>query len=73
MEDVPWVQFFDNAVALHGVYWHSQFGRVKSHGCVNLAPLDARWLFEFTGPRVQEGWVAAYPAQLDEGTVVQVR
>ena len=52
LEDVPYVQFFDNAVALHGTYWHRDFGHVKSHGCVNLAPLDARWLFDFTGPRV---------------------
>ncbi len=42
LEDVPYVQFFDHAVGLHGTYWHRDFGHVKSHGCVNLAPLDAR-------------------------------
>jgi hypothetical protein len=73
MEDVPYVQFFDNAVALHGTYWHRDFGRMKSHGCVNLAPLDARWLFGFTEPRVPPGWTAAYPTSVDEGTVVRVR
>jgi hypothetical protein len=48
---------------------------VKSHGCVNLAPLDARWLFDFTGPRLPAGWVAAYPVTqgIDPGTVVRVR
>jgi lipoprotein-anchoring transpeptidase ErfK/SrfK len=75
LEDVPYVQFFDHAVALHGTYWHRDFGHVKSHGCVNLAPLDARWLFDFTGPRLPAGWVAAYPAGqgVDPGTVVRVR
>jgi hypothetical protein len=73
MEAVPYVQFFDKAVALHGTYWHRDFGRVKSHGCVNLAPLDARWLFAFTGPRLPAGWVATYPTSVDEGTVVRVR
>jgi lipoprotein-anchoring transpeptidase ErfK/SrfK len=75
LEDVPYVQFFDHAVALHGTYWHRDFGHVKSHGCVNLAPLDARWLFDFTGPRLPAGWVAAYPVTqgIDPGTVVRVR
>jgi len=73
MEDVPWVQFFDKAVALHGVYWHSRFGQVKSHGCVNLSPLDARWLFGFTGPHLPQGWAAAYPTRVEKGTTVRVR
>jgi len=73
LEDVPHVQFFDNAVALHGTYWHKDFGHARSHGCVNLSPLDARWLFAFTAPRLPGGWVAAYPTPLDEGTWVRVR
>ena len=73
LEDVPYVQFFDKAVALHGTYWHRDFGHVKSHGCVNLSPLDAKWLFDFTGPRLPSAWAAAYPTPLDPGTVVRVR
>jgi hypothetical protein len=73
LEDVPYVQFFDSAVALHGTYWHGDFGHVRSHGCVNLSPLDAQWMFAFTEPHVPAGWVAAYPTTLDEGTVVRVR
>jgi hypothetical protein len=73
LQEVPYVQFFDGAVALHGTYWHRDFGRVRSHGCVNLAPLDARWLFDFTEPRLPRGWAAAYPTAMDEGTVVRVR
>lgn len=73
LEDVPYVQFFDKAVALHGTYWHRDFGHTKSHGCVNLAPLDARWLFDFTGPHLPAGWAAAYPVPTDPGTAVRVR
>ncbi|MDP9033787.1 MAG: L,D-transpeptidase, partial [Myxococcota bacterium] len=73
LDEVPYVQFFDNAVALHGTYWHGDFGREHSHGCVNLAPKDARWLFDFTGPRLPTGWAAAYPSAVDEGTLVRVR
>ena len=73
MEDVPYVQFFDKAIALHGVFWHSDFGHVHSHGCVNLAPADARWLFRFTGPKLGAGMAAILPAPNDKGTVVRVR
>lgn len=73
LEDVPWVQFFDKAVALHGVFWHRDLGHIHSHGCVNLAPLDARWLFAFTGPHLPAGWTAAYPTKAEPGTLVRVR
>jgi hypothetical protein len=73
LQDVPYVQFFDRGVALHGTYWHRDFGRVRSHGCVNLAPLDARWLFDFTQPGLPRGWAAVYPTAMDEGTLVRVR
>jgi hypothetical protein len=73
IEDVPWVQFFDKAIALHGAFWHRDFGRVHSHGCVNLAPLDARWLFAFTSPHLPVGWTAALPTKIEQGTVVRVR
>ena len=44
--DVPWVMYFTDAGhAIHGTYWHSNFGQVMSHGCVNL-PMDvAEWLY----------------------------
>lgn len=73
MQDVPFVQFFDGAVALHGTYWHRDFGHVHSHGCVNLAPDDARWLFEFTEPRRPNPWAAVFPTSVDPATVVRVR
>jgi len=47
LEAVPWVMYFDGQRALHGEYWHDRLGFKRSHGCVNLAPLDARWLFDW--------------------------
>jgi hypothetical protein len=47
LEDVPWILYYDGDRALHGAYWHDNFGIRSSHGCVNLSPRDARWLFEF--------------------------
>lgn len=47
LEAVPYVLYFDGDRALHGEYWHDRLGFKRSHGCVNLAPLDARWLFDW--------------------------
>jgi hypothetical protein len=56
LRDVPFVQYFHKGYALHAAYWHDQFGKVRSHGCVNLSPRDAAWLFEWTDPQVPAGW-----------------
>ncbi len=56
LRDVPFVQYFHKGYALHGAYWHDQFGKVRSHGCINLSPRDAAWLFEWTDPQVPGGW-----------------
>lgn len=54
LEDVPWTMYYDKARALHGAYWRTRFGIAQSHGCVNLSPGDAHWLFNWA----QEGeWV----------------
>jgi lipoprotein-anchoring transpeptidase ErfK/SrfK len=44
---VPWVMYFYQGYALHGTYWHNNFGTPMSHGCVNLPTADAAWFFEF--------------------------
>jgi len=56
LRDVPWIQYFAAGYALHGAYWHDVFGIPRSHGCVNLAPIDARLIFRWTDPPVPEGW-----------------
>jgi hypothetical protein len=73
IEDVPWTQYFSNSVALHGAFWHGGFGLVRSHGCVNLSPADARWLFGFTEPKLPDGWAAAMPGVMgSEATAIVV-
>ncbi|OGO28892.1 MAG: hypothetical protein A2136_09540 [Chloroflexi bacterium RBG_16_54_11] len=47
LEDVPWTMYYDHARALHGAYWRTSFGFPQSHGCVNLSPADAHWLFDW--------------------------
>jgi len=61
LEDVPWTMYFNRDFALHAAYWHDGFGFQHSHGCVNLSPQDARWLFEWTAPTDQTGWTRATP------------
>jgi lipoprotein-anchoring transpeptidase ErfK/SrfK len=56
IEDVPWTMYFHGNYALHGAFWHNGFGRVRSHGCVNLSPVDARWLFLWSEPKVPSAW-----------------
>lgn len=73
IEDVPWVQYFSKGVGLHGAFWHRSFGQVRSHGCVNLSPLDAERLFWWTAPHVPAGWTAAFPTAHEQGTVIRVR
>jgi hypothetical protein len=44
---VPWVQYFYRGYALHGTYWHHNFGHPMSHGCVNLTTDDSAWFYNF--------------------------
>lgn len=69
--DVPFVQYFHKGYALHGTYWHDEFGKVRSHGCVNLSPIDSAWLFEWTDPAVPAEWHGVI--NKERGTVVLVR
>jgi len=48
---VPFVCYFaPNWVAIHGTYWHNDYGRPRSSGCVNLPPAAARWIWRWTTP-----------------------
>jgi hypothetical protein len=72
---VPWTQFFspEKGLALHTAYWHDQFGRQRSHGCVNLAPRDARWLYFWSDPQVPPGWTMAAGVVEAPGSIVRIR
>jgi L,D-transpeptidase catalytic domain len=50
---VPWVLYIKkNGISLHGTYWHNDYGRPHSHGCINLTPQAAKWLYRWTLPTV---------------------
>jgi hypothetical protein len=72
---VPWTQFFysEEDLALHTAYWHDNFGQQRSHGCVNLAPRDARWLYYWSDPQVPPGWTSSTGVVESPGSVVRVR
>ncbi len=62
LPNVPYVMFFENdkvpgyrGFSLHGTYWHNDFGKVHSHGCVNLPTPVAQRLFYWTSPTMPEG------------------
>ncbi|HSB90790.1 MAG TPA: L,D-transpeptidase [Anaerolineales bacterium] len=68
---VPWVSYItQEGISFHGTYWHNDFGVPRSHGCINMTPQAAKWLFRWTRPTV--------PTHLDElwsdvGTQVTIR
>lgn len=74
LRDVPWIQYFSAGFALHGAYWHDVFGTPRSHGCVNLAPIDARIVFQWTDPPVPDGWHGVnIGPDMGEGTWIHIR
>ena len=73
VDDVPWAQFFWRGQALHAAYWHSDLGTRRSHGCVNLSPIDAKWLYDWTEPKVPPGWLDRRANVDYPGTIVRVR
>jgi hypothetical protein len=72
---VPWTQFFspEKGLALHTAYWHDGFGKQRSHGCVNLAPRDARWLYFWSDPQVPPGWTMTAGVVEAPGSIVRIR
>jgi hypothetical protein len=54
--DVPFAQNIVGPYALHAAYWHDNWGNPQSGGCINLSPIDAKWMFDFTEPKLPEGW-----------------
>ncbi|MDI7267045.1 MAG: L,D-transpeptidase, partial [Myxococcota bacterium] len=72
IEDVPWAMFYNSNFAIHGAFWHNRFGMTRSKGCVNMSPQDARWIFEWSGPRVPDGWHGVLAGNLQPGTLVVI-
>jgi lipoprotein-anchoring transpeptidase ErfK/SrfK len=72
IEDVPYVMYFHRSYALHAAFWHRNYGVRMSHGCINLAPLDAKWLFMFAEPKVPAGGHGVFSSGSQPGTMVSV-
>jgi lipoprotein-anchoring transpeptidase ErfK/SrfK len=71
--DVPYTQYFNAPFALHVAYWHEDFGKPMSAGCVNVSPRDGQHLFAWTEPVVPREWAGAGPTSLTgKGTFVVV-
>jgi L,D-transpeptidase catalytic domain len=70
---VPWTQYYAKDLALHTTYWHDRLGQARSHGCVNLAPTDARFLYFWSTPDLPVGWSMAYGVVEQPGSMVRVR
>ena len=67
---VPWVAYIHwSGVAFHGTYWHNDFGRPRSRGCINLTPADAKWIYRWSLPVVPPDKVYV---QDRNGTAVEV-
>jgi L,D-transpeptidase catalytic domain len=50
---VPWVSYItESGISFHGTYWHNDYGRPHSHGCINMSPPAAKWLYRWTTPVV---------------------
>ena len=47
LPNVPYVMYFHRGYAIHGTYWHNNFGHPMSHGCVNMRTTEAKWLYEW--------------------------
>ena len=68
---VPWVSFFTgNGEAFHGTYWHNDYGRPRSHGCINLPSEVSKFIYRWTQPVVPPG--EDYLHLPGQGTRVQI-
>jgi hypothetical protein len=68
---VPWSTMISgDGVAIHGAFWHNAFGEKRSHGCINVTPEDAKWIFRWTTPHVSLAQTEMRVSLPDHGTIV---
>ena len=70
---VSWATFFDSqhGMAIHSAFWHNLFGEQVSHGCVNVTPEDAKWIFRWTSPKIDLS--SADLRNIQDGTHVVIK
>jgi hypothetical protein len=68
---VPWSTMISgDGVAIHGAFWHNAFGEKRSHGCINVTPEDAKYIFRWTTPYVSLAQSEQRMSLPDHGTIV---
>ncbi len=68
---VPWCTFVSGeGVAIHGAFWHNAFGEKWSHGCINVTPENAKWIFRWTTPHISLAQSEMRMSLPDHGTIV---
>lgn len=73
LPNVPDTMFFYRGYALHGAYWHNNFGHPMSHGCVNEPLSEAHWLFGWAGPKINPEQNSVRATQDNPGTRVFIQ
>jgi hypothetical protein len=70
---VPWsTVIHGDGIAIHGAFWHNDFGERRSHGCINVKPEDAKWIFRWTTPYISLAQSEARMTWPEHGTTVSV-
>jgi hypothetical protein len=70
---VPWDTVISGeGIAIHGAFWHNDFGEKRSHGCINVKPEDAKWIFRWTTPYISLAQSEQRMTWPDHGTTVTV-
>jgi hypothetical protein len=68
---VPWnTMISGDGIAIHGAFWHNAFGEKRSHGCINVTPEDAKWIFRWTTPYISLAQSEMRVSLPDHGTIV---
>jgi hypothetical protein len=70
---IGWVSYFTSSgIAFHSTYWHNDYGAPRSHGCVNMLPEDAQWVFRWTMPGYPATEQRMLATARDQGSHVKV-
>jgi hypothetical protein len=68
---VPWnTMISGDGIAIHGAFWHNGFGEKRSHGCINVTPENAKWIFRWTTPHISLAQSEMRMSLPDHGTIV---
>lgn len=70
LKNIPWVMYYNYDYAIHGTYWHDNFGTTQSAGCTNMTQDDAKFIFDNTKPTIPEEKILIFSSENNPGIVV---